>query len=104
VEDVYGYQLVIGFELGKCIPILPRTDPEAGEIMFESGGKFYLYDLISWELRRTTSPTILDGIITLVKGHYKAKNAVKWKVVSEYGVANMKIQKDECKICDVGFI
>jgi hypothetical protein len=53
-----------------------------------------LYFHIGYSVR-TTSPTILDGIITLVKGHYKAKNAVKWKVVSEYASA-LTIGGEKC--------
>jgi hypothetical protein len=58
------------------------TDPRAGEIMFVAGGKSYLHDQISGELRQTTSLTILESIITLSKGDYKAKKAIKWNVVS----------------------
>lgn len=37
-----------------------RVDYGGGEVMFEAGGKFYLYDL---HLRQITSPITLDELL-----------------------------------------
>lgn len=81
-EDSWGYNLAVDFELGKCTPIMCRTDYGGGEVLFEAGGKFYLYDELGLHLRQITSPTTLDDIIALFKGDKKAKNSLKCKAIS----------------------
>lgn len=64
-EDSCGYQLALDCKLGPCTPIMCR--PPDGQILFESNGKYYLYDQIGGDLVQLTSPSSLDEIISVFK-------------------------------------
>lgn len=57
---------------------------DACYLMFEAGGKFYIWSRIEWNLYEIVSPVDLDGIVTGLKE--KDLKALKLKILQPWNI------------------
>ncbi|QKX60066.1 uncharacterized protein TRUGW13939_07208 [Talaromyces rugulosus] len=76
-EDGCGTMLAAKYKLERCTPIMIRLDPHNDVVLFESGGKFYLYSQMTGAFSQIIVPDTLDEIIAVMKGERRRKNLVQ---------------------------
>lgn len=76
----WGHNLMIKNKLGPCTPIMCRDEQD--EVIFESSGKFFLYNQIGGGLFELAGPkaalSSLDEMIAVMKGERRARG-LRWK-------------------------
>lgn len=76
-DDSDGQLLCADYHLGKGRPVM--WDRGACTLMFEAGGKFFLWSRIDQEVYEIVSPADLDGIILDIKR--RGRKALKLKAL-----------------------
>lgn len=64
-DDSVGQQFCQNLGVGKGRPVL--CNDEFGELIFEAGGKFYLWHQIGDSVSEIVSPADLDGILDVLR-------------------------------------
>lgn len=58
--------------------------PLGFSVMFMSGGKFYVFNRLSWSLEQICTLTLLDDIMSVIKD--KGMWGLEWKMIQGTGV------------------